>query len=205
MSYHEMDDGQLWVLLLEKNSEALKVVYYRNYDLLLNYGYKICRNDELVKDCIHDIFLKIFGNKKLSLVDQIRPYLIRSLRNMITEELTKKGVINLVEFDINSILTMDALSVEINDDIDDNELKKSQRLRFALLKLNNNQKQILYLRYVKDLSFKEVADCLDINVQSAMNLASRVTTQHYCFINHYLPRQGLPRKDFDYSFWQFAR
>jgi len=178
MSYHEMDDGQLWVLLLEKNSEALKVVYYRNYDLLLNYGYKICRNDELVKDCIHDIFLKIFGNKKLSLVDQIRPYLIRSLRNMITEELTKKGVINLVEFDINSILTMDALSVEINDDIDDNELKKSQRLRFALLKLNNNQKQILYLRYVKDLSFKEVADCLDINVQSAMNLASRVTTQH---------------------------
>ena len=33
-----------------------------------------------------------------------------------------------------------------------------------------------------------------------------VTTQHqYKCINSYLPRQGLPRKDFDCSFWQFAR
>jgi hypothetical protein len=32
-----------------------------------------------------------------------------------------------------------------------------------------------------------------------------VTTQHLIKeIINYLPRQGLPRKDFDYSFWQFA-
>jgi len=173
MSYHEMDDIQLWSFLLDKDREALKVVYHRNYDLLINYGYKLCRNEDLVKDCIHDVFLKIFGNKKLSMVDQIRPYLIRSLRNMITEEMTKKGVVNIVEFDISSLLTLESLNADESNEKDDEELKKSESLKSALLKLNNNQKQILYLRYVKELSFKEVADSLDINVQSAMNLASR--------------------------------
>lgn len=173
MSYHEMDDSRLWALILEKDRDALKLVYYRNYDLLLNYGFKLCRNEELVKDCIHDVFIKIFGNKKLSMVDQIRPYLIRSLRNMLTEELSKKGITNIVDFDINSLLMLESNPKDVDNEQDDDQLKKSLRLKSALMKLNSNQKQILYLRYVKDLSFKEVAECLDINVQSAMNLASR--------------------------------
>lgn len=173
MNFHDIDDSQLWILILDKDREALEIVYYRNFDLLLNYGFKLCRNEELVKDCIHDLFLKIFGNKNLSMVDQIRPYLIRSLRNMITEELAKKGIVNNIEFNIDSLLTMELHnSIEFGHK-DDEELKKSESVKSALMKLNSNQKQILYLRYVKDLSFKEAADCLDINVQSAMNLASR--------------------------------
>ena len=172
-----MDDYQVWSLLLKGDSEALKLIYYRNYDLLLNYGYKLCRNEELVKDCIHDVFLKIFGNGKLSMVDQIRPYLLRAVRNMITEEMGKKGVVNCVQFDINVLLSLESRSAESQEGQDDEELRKSHKLINSFSKLNNNQKQILYLRYVKNLSFKEVADFLDINVQSAMNLASRTVSK----------------------------
>jgi len=174
MKYHDLDDIDLWELLLKEDSEALKVVYYRNYDLLLNYGYKICWNEELVKDCIHDIILKIFGNKNLSTVNQIRPYLLRALRNSITEELTKRNKISNVEFDLLPLLNLtDSSSTNTSVEEDDDELRKNKKLKSAFSKLNENQRQIIYLRYVKELSFKEVADLLEIKVQSAMNLSSR--------------------------------
>ena len=52
---------------------------------------------------------------------------------------------------------------------------------------------------------------LKINIQTEDNkcqsdfTTKKITTQHPIkWINSYLPRQGLPRKDFDYSSWQFA-
>lgn len=43
--------------------------------------------------------------------------------------------------------------------------------------LPNNQRMAIYLRYIKGLSYKEMAEVLDINPQSSMNLVSRALTK----------------------------
>ena len=55
----------------------------------------------------------------------------------------------------------------------DEDLRKRKVLVQALSQLTPQQKHILYLRYIKGLSHKEVAEAMDMNVQSSMNLLSR--------------------------------
>ena len=56
---------------------------------------------------------------------------------------------------------------------DDESLYLSKKIMNAFHSLNENQKNILYLRYVKELSYNEIAEILDINPQSAQNTLSR--------------------------------
>ena len=55
----------------------------------------------------------------------------------------------------------------------DEDLYKKKALKQALAQLTPQQKHILYLRYIKELSHKEVAEIMNMNVQSSMNLLSR--------------------------------
>ncbi|WP_196069797.1 RNA polymerase sigma factor, partial [Bacteroides thetaiotaomicron] len=55
----------------------------------------------------------------------------------------------------------------------DEDMQLSKQLLKALSSLPSNQKTILYLRFVKELSHKEIAEIMNINVQSSMNLVSR--------------------------------
>ena len=55
----------------------------------------------------------------------------------------------------------------------DHDLQLARRLLEAISQLSPNQKTVLYLRYVQELSYKEIADVMDMNIQSSMNLSSR--------------------------------
>ena len=52
----------------------------------------------------------------------------------------------------------------------DEELQLSKKLINAYKSLPENQRVAIYLRYVKGLSYKEMAAVLNINPQSSMNL-----------------------------------
>ena len=175
--YHTMNDEQLWHRILAEDSSALKEVYYRHYDLLLNYGIKFCGNRDLVQDSIHDLFLKIFGNKKLSQIKSIAPYLLKSLKNMLIEKILKQEELIHIEFASQpEIWDIDQMLEEYfkNDDEAENQLKK---LIAAYSDLSEKQRQILYLRFVKEMNFKEIALFMEINVQSAMNLSFRALSK----------------------------
>ena len=51
---------------------------------MYSYGMLFTTNSELVKDCLHDVFIKIHRNrKKLSQVDNIRLYLLKAMKNYL--------------------------------------------------------------------------------------------------------------------------
>lgn len=55
----------------------------------------------------------------------------------------------------------------------DHDFALAQHLLKAIAQLPPHQKTALYLRYVKELSHKEIAIIMDINEQSSMNLTNR--------------------------------
>ena len=173
IGYRKMEDNQLWALLIEGDKDALKEIYCRHYDLLYNFGLKLCGNEELVKDCIHDMFLRIFDKKHLYNITYVRTYLLKSLKNLLLEEARKKESIKQEEFNSQIHILENELPNIAFFENDDEALRLSRRLSQAYKQLNKNQQQIIYLRFIKELSFNEIADFLDINIQSAMNLSSR--------------------------------
>lgn len=167
-----MDDSSLWTLLLKGNVHVLEFLYKRNYELLLNYGLKYSFDRELVKDCIHDVFIKLQKSKKLSPTSCPRSYLIKSLRNALFDKLSNQKE----AFELSECVFCIPDSVDVLNRIfpkDDEELQLGKQLIEAMSHLSDNQRNVLYLRYVRDFSYNEIAEILDINVQSSMNLVSR--------------------------------
>ena len=171
-----MEDIALWNLMLKGDMMSLEVLYRRHYELLLNYGLKYCTDEEMVKDAIQDLFVKLCNSSRLSSTDYVRSYLLKSLRNILFDKLSSLKVVE----DLNELsfeLTVDDTYLAALFKDNDEELLLSKKIMEAYKSLSDNQREAIYLRYIKGLSYKEVAVILDINPQSSMNLVSRALTK----------------------------
>ena len=59
MRYVELSDAQLWKLIIEKDKVAFEQLYRRYYSPLLAYALSFCNDEEMAKDCIQDLFVKL--------------------------------------------------------------------------------------------------------------------------------------------------
>lgn len=170
---NEMDDIALWGLLIRGDQKALEILYQRYYSLLLNYGLRCSTDRELVKDCIQDLFINLYQNTHINVTNvTVRSYLLKALRNNLTYKLISDREADSLD---NSVFHIPA-----NEDLfeqlfpkNDHDMWLGRRLLEAISQLSSNQKTVLYLRYMEDLSYKEIADVMDMNIQSSMNLSSR--------------------------------
>ena len=167
-----MNDAELWSKVLSGDMTALSLLYKQNYNLLFNWGMRFVSDEEFVKDCIQDVFVKICSSRKLSSTPYVRSYLLTSLRNMIFDraasshdDVSISG--RLFEIDDND----SGIEMLFKDDDDSRML--GRRLVMAYNSLTYNQRVSVYLRYVRGLSYKEIAAVMEMNPQSAMNLVSR--------------------------------
>ena len=174
--WNNWTDESLRELLLNRNVEILEILYRRYYDLLLNYGLKIYPDKELVKDCIQDLFVKLHLSRKLSNTICVKTYLLKALRNLLTDKLSSIKETEDVE-KVCFNLTIDNFALSALFKQNDEELKLSRQLLNAYHQLPVNQREAIYLRYVKGLPYKEMAEVLDIAPQSSINLVSRALTK----------------------------
>lgn len=173
----EIDDLALWDLLIKGDQKALEILYQKYYSLLLNYGLKCNPNKELIKDCIQDLFVNLFQNNSIKTTNiTVRSYLLKALRNNLIYKLSSQKE----EYSLDDSV----FYIPENEDLfeqlfpkNDQDVLLARRLMDAMSQLTPNQKSVLYLRYVKELSYKEIADIMDMNVQSSMNLANRALTK----------------------------
>ena len=169
----EMDDIALWGLLIKGDQKALEILYQRYYSLLLNYGLRCSTDKELVKDCIQDLFINLHQNTHINVTNiTVRSYLLKALRNNLTYKLATNKEADSLDDSV--------FHIPLNEDLfeqlfpkNDHDLQLARRLLEAISQLSPNQKTVLYLRYVQELSYKEIADVMDMNIQSSMNLSSR--------------------------------
>jgi len=168
-----MDELKLWQQIVDGKKDSLEIIYRKYYDLLFNYGLKIHYEEDLIKDCIQDLFVKLYKSDSLKPTANVRSYLLRAMKNIINDRLTAKQ---------NSTISIDdnhfEMSISDNDleaifDKNDEDLLLSRKLLDTYNNLPKNQKMVIYLRFIKGFSYKEIADIMEINKQSSMNLLSR--------------------------------
>lgn len=159
---------------METNTHTLETIYKEHYALLLNYGLKFSRDKELVKDCIQDVFVKLHRSGKLPQTGIVRSYLLKALRNTLYDRINSAKETAELEFAFHLPDTENLFDRFFSRS--DEDVLLAKRLVNALNELPTNQKTALYLRYIREMSYNEIADVLDIKVQSSMNLISRSLT-----------------------------
>ena len=84
-------DEILWSLYLKGDKEALEQIYRRYYPLLLNYGCRLSANQDLVQDCIQNLFIKLMSkSRNLSATPSVKGYLLKPSATICWTVLKKK-------------------------------------------------------------------------------------------------------------------
>lgn len=171
-SYDKKDDVALWNLVIMGDMKALSLLYKKHYELLLNFGLKYTQDEEFVKDCIQDVFVKICTSKKLSHTDYVRSYFLTSVKNAILDKMVSMKETEAIESHFFEFSIEDSY-IETLFEKNDEDILLGKKLAAAYNRLSENQRMGIYLRFVKGLSYKEIANIMNVNPQSSMNLVSR--------------------------------
>lgn len=161
----------LWIQFLDGNENAFSQLYCLFLDDLLTYGRRVGGDNEMVEDLIQDLFLKLY-QKKIILEDntRLRPFLFRALKNLIYNQLLRNAKLQpLPDYDF---------AFDLNYTIDEQlsltqDQGLSDEIHHILKGLTGRQKEIIYLRFVHEMSFEEISEIMEINIRSARNLLTR--------------------------------
>ena len=170
---HILDESSVkWKLFIEGDNEAYSWIYNNYVQLLYRYGLQITTDPDVVKDCIQDVFVKIYKNKdKISVPKNVKVYLMIALKNTIYNQFNQERTHNTQAFDLNQ--TEEYPIVE-NDYISDEERREQQdQIKKIFQILTPRQREIIYYRFIQELDYNEICQIMDMNYQSAYNLLQR--------------------------------
>ncbi len=159
----------LWKAFVKGKRWAFTRIYEENYTDLYYYGIKFITSHEEVKDLIHDLFVKLWNNKSnLSKPLNIKAYLLRSLRALILDYI-KIYKNKFQESSIQEDPDFISISPEELFILNQTEQNNLRKLKEEIDKLPSRQKEAVYLHFIKEYSYKEVSQIMNINIQSARN------------------------------------
>jgi RNA polymerase sigma factor (sigma-70 family) len=168
-----MEEQLSWQHFLNGNQKALADIFLEHHDDLFRYGLKLTGNQEMVKDCIQDLFLKLWKNREnLKMIQSVKPYLFKSLRNHLLDSLElQRPTLSINDGSIDQIqITYSQEDFLIQDQVSE---EIQQQVIAALNKLPQRQQETIYLRYFEDLDFETIAHVMDMNIQSVRNSLHR--------------------------------
>lgn len=173
---HFKDENALWASVREGQAGAFKVLYEAYADVLYRYGLRYFKEEETVKDCMHDLFVDLHHyHRNLSPSVNIRFYLLAAFRRKLHDARKKAMSLSLDAAPDNTFM----IEYDTEHHIIADELQKEtlHRLSAALQLLPARQKEVLYLRYNGELSYEQVAEVMKISIPTCRTLAYRAFQQ----------------------------
>lgn len=161
----------LWVLFRKGDVDAFETITKTYYQSLFNYGTRFCRDSELIKDSLQELFLALWKNRAaLGNTVSVKNYLLKSLRRKLFRETNKiKQTTHFDELCFDAGFNM-VLPVENNVILQEKLTELSFKVREVLEKLSPRQQEIIYLRFYMDAEIDEISEIMELNRQSVYNL-----------------------------------
>ena len=159
------------IQLIKKGDEnEFNNLVKQNLTMILNFVYRFCYDTELAEDITQEVFIKIWKNiKKYDETKNFKSWMFTITKNTAIDFLRKKKTIPFSSFE-----NIDETNNFIENIEDDNinllnEMIKNDsqsKLSKVLKNLNVKQQLVLYLYYYEEMNFKEIAEILNISVNT---------------------------------------
>lgn len=155
------------------SDKEIESIYNAHIDDLYAYATHLGFEKYVIMDAIHDVFFKLCIDENiLNSVSDIRCYLMISLKNRLIDIYKS----NKIQVDINSISQNPNLPLKTKETIEDLIIDEEERkvikevIDEMLHSLSPRQREIIYLRYVKGLDYKEISHKMNITYASCRKL-----------------------------------
>lgn len=162
-----VSDIDLWQATALGDREAFGILFRRHYTLLYQYGSRICTDSGTLEDCIQELFVELWQKKSTQPVQSVKAYLMQALKYKLYKSFRNNKPTQDVE-EINHepfVMGHDSFLIHGQENED-----KTKQVIEALDKLPPRQKEVIYLKIYKGLSYEEVSQVMEINYQVVRNL-----------------------------------
>lgn len=164
------NETTLWELFRNGEESAFSALFELTSDKLYRYGTKFVSDEELVKDCIQELFIKLYENRQqLPALTNPLFYLFSSLKYLLIDMIRHNQRMVYISPEELPFHVQFAFGQE--EEEPDESIKS--RFEEVLSLLSDRQKEAIYLRFQADMSYEEISQLLGINNQSARNIVHR--------------------------------
>ena len=154
------------------DDRAYSTIYELYAKDLYAFGMSLHAKTELIEDSIHDVFVEIYSHRQnLEKVDSLKYYFLAAFRNRLFFLLKKESkTFGITDKDTQGLEEKDFQELWIEKET---LSEKETLVRHLMSELNQNQREVIYHRFVEGLSIDEISVLMSINYQSTKNLLHR--------------------------------
>ena len=150
------------------DKQALAEIYEHYSADIFRYAYRQLDDKQLAEDCVSETFQRfLIAVRGGTSFENIRAYLYRVAHNWIADYYRRRPPADISLEDNLHVNADDNPSLLVTQEMD------RQRVRAALLRLSPEQRQVIELRYLENLSHLEVAAVLSKTVEATRALQYR--------------------------------
>ena len=159
----EIEDEQLFILVEQGNEQAFKLVYEKYRRLLYVLAYRYLMDKDRAEDAIQDVFVKLWEyRERLNIGISLRNFLFTMVKNHVLNVIRNENLAIEKQYEIAQ------RTPEYEDDLVEKLEKREQMELFyeMLDKLPPQQKAICKLKVEEELSAKEIAERMNLSVNT---------------------------------------
>jgi len=168
----QLTDDKLVQSYANGNHDAFDVLLRRHQSRLLSYITQQCNNAQLAEDIFQETFVKAIitiKNGNYTENGKFANWLFRIARNLVIDHFRRESTENTVSTDDENfdVLNRKELGGDtIEDELVDLQIRDDIRRLIKALPLS--QRQVLVMRYYRNLSFKEIAQKTGVSINTAL-------------------------------------
>ncbi len=168
-----MTDEQLALAYIDGNNRAFDELLSRNQDKVFTYIMCIVKNDDLANDLFQETFLKVITklqNRQYSNTGKLYYWITRIAHNVIIDYYRRQKNDKVVDAPKENDLSI-IKSADVVGDNRETEMSNNQTMRdivFLMNQLPEQQRNVVYMRYFQNLSFKEIAEETNVSINTSL-------------------------------------
>lgn len=180
-TWNNKADETLVSLYAEGENQAFNVLLNRYKDKLYSYIYYIVRNSEMTEDIFQETFMKAIITIRQGRYNEngkFSAWLRRIAHNLIIDSFRQEKSENLVSCDepeVNILNNIGLAEGTIENAIVNRQILSDVRRLMEFLP--DEQREVVYMRFYQDLSFKEIAE------QTGVSIITSLGRMRYAILN----------------------
>ena len=171
--YDGMADETLALLYVGGDNRAFDELLARNQQKLYNYIVFVVRDSELANDVFQETFVKVImrlQEGKYTNSGKFSFWLTTIAHNVIMDTFRQQKSEHIVEAsednDLNKLRRQDLM--EMNRENEFVNAQIMQDVRHLMDTLPAPQREVVYMRYYQDMSFKEIAEATGVSINTSL-------------------------------------
>lgn len=165
-------DDALVQAYINGNNHAFDILLDRYQNKLFSYIYFLVRDKDLADDVFQETFVKaivMMQQKRYVFSGKFSSWIMRIAHNYVIDLFRQEKKMNVSSIESGES-SMNVEKNMIEDNVESVIVCQQTRkeVKRMIEMLPQAQREIVYMRYYQELSFKEIADILDISINTAL-------------------------------------